>query len=70
MLQGEVNGPLKVLGLPADCSSKDIRSAYRRLAGKWHPDKWLHANTDAQAEARQQFSILQKAYYALDVDGQ
>lgn len=68
-MQGEGEGPLKVLGLPAGCSDKDIRSAYRRVAGKWHPDKWLHATPEAQVEARRQFGILQKAFDSLDVQG-
>lgn len=66
-MQGDGGGPLKVLGLLPGCSDKEIRSAYRRLAGKWHPDKWLQATSDAQAEAMRQFAILQKAFDALDV---
>ncbi|MBV8425253.1 MAG: DnaJ domain-containing protein, partial [Candidatus Eremiobacteraeota bacterium] len=28
----------KVLGVPKTAAEKDIKSAYRRLARKWHPD--------------------------------
>jgi DnaJ-class molecular chaperone len=50
----------QVLGVPRTASDKDIRSAYRRLARKYHPD--LNPG-DKAAEAR--FKELQAAYDVL-----
>src|SRR5215831_1647681 len=50
----------QVLGVPRTASDKDIKSAYRRLARKYHPD--LNPG-DKSAEAR--FKELQSAYDVL-----
>ena len=41
----------ETLELPSDASPKQIRSAYRRLALQWHPDK----NPDRRAMAEERF---------------
>ncbi len=50
-----------VLGVPKDANEKDIKSAYRKLARKWHPD----ANPDNPKEAEEKFKELQEAYAVL-----
>src|SRR6266852_6058953 len=50
----------QVLGVPRTASDKEIRSAYRRLARKYHPD--LNPG-DKAAESR--FKELQSAYDVL-----
>ncbi len=50
-----------VLGVPNDASESDIKSAYRKLARKWHPD----ANPDNAKEAEEKFKELQEAYAVL-----
>lgn len=49
-----------ILGLPTTASAADIRTAYRRLALRWHPDR---NPTDAAAE--EHFKRLNEAYQVL-----
>ncbi|KAL6557957.1 hypothetical protein OROMI_018307 [Orobanche minor] len=53
-----------VLGIRKDASSSDIRSAYRKLALKWHPDRWTKNPSDA-GEAKRRFQKIQEAYTVL-----
>ena len=49
----------KVLGVKTNASQAEIKSAYRKLARKSHPD--LNPNS----EAGRQFALLSKAYHTL-----
>ena len=51
----------KVLGVPKTAAEKDIKSAYRRLARKWHPD----ANPKNPKEAEEKFKEISEAYEVL-----
>lgn len=51
----------EVLGVPKTAGEKEIKSAYRKLARKWHPD----ANPDNPKEAEEKFKELQEAYAVL-----
>jgi DnaJ-class molecular chaperone len=50
-----------ILGVPKTAAAKDIKSAYRKLARKWHPD----ANPDNAKEAEEKFKDIQEAYEVL-----
>jgi DnaJ-class molecular chaperone len=50
-----------ILGVPKNAAEKDIKSAYRKLARKWHPD----ANPDNQKAAEEKFKDIQEAYEVL-----
>ncbi len=50
-----------VLGVPKDAQQKDIKSTYRRLARKWHPD----ANPDNVKQAEEKFKEISEAYEVL-----
>ena len=50
-----------ILGVPKSALEKDIKSAYRKLARKWHPD----ANPDNQHESEEKFKDIQEAYEVL-----
>ena len=50
----------KVLGVPHDASTKDIKSAYRKLTKKYHPDV---NKGDSQAEAK--YRQINEAYEVL-----
>jgi DnaJ-class molecular chaperone len=50
-----------ILGVPKTAAAKDIKSAYRKLARKWHPD----ANPDNAKEAEEKFKDISEAYEVL-----
>jgi DnaJ-class molecular chaperone len=49
------------LGVPKNATEKDIKSTYRRLARKWHPD----ANPEKPKEAEEKFKEIAEAYEVL-----
>lgn len=51
----------EVLEVPRDADDGEIKSAYRKLALKWHPDK----NLDNTEYAKEQFQLVQQAYEVL-----
>jgi molecular chaperone DnaJ len=50
-----------VLGIPKGAAEKDIKSAYRKLARKWHPDQ----NPDNAKAAEEKFKEISEAYEVL-----
>ncbi|CAI5741792.1 unnamed protein product [Hyaloperonospora brassicae] len=55
------------LGIPRNATAKQIRSAYKRLALKWHPDRWANssANPQERASAEEIFKLLAESYEVL-----
>jgi DnaJ-class molecular chaperone len=51
----------EVLGVPKNAAGKDIKSAYRKLARKWHPDQ----NPTNQKESEEKFKEISEAYEVL-----
>ena len=47
--------PYRILGLEPGASPAEIRSAYRRLAARYHPDKVAHLGEEFQRLAEQKF---------------
>lgn len=58
----------EVLGLQKGASADDIKKAYRKLAVKWHPDKWSQASEAEQKTAEQNFKEIGEAYAVLSDD--
>lgn len=54
--------PYKVLGVPRSATPDDIKSAYRKQALKWHPDKHLE---DERPAAQRRFTAVADAYELL-----
>ncbi len=52
----------EILGVDRSASEKDIKSAYRKLARKWHPD--LHPAGEKE-KAEEQFKKINEAYEVL-----
>ncbi len=52
----------EILGVPRDADEKKIKSAYRKLARKWHPD--LHSGAEKE-RAEEKFKEINEAYEVL-----
>ena len=55
----------EVLGLQKGATADEIKKAYRKLAIKWHPDKWQQASEAEQKTAEQNFKEVNEAYAVL-----
>jgi DnaJ-domain-containing protein 1 len=56
---------LRILGLPAEASRRDIIAAYRRLVAQHHPDRFHGSSVEEQSGAAQRFIEITKAYEEL-----
>ena len=50
-----------ILGIEREASAEQIKSAYRKCAMQWHPDR----NPDNKAEAEEKFRLASEAYGVL-----
>ncbi|KAL6010524.1 hypothetical protein ACLOJK_000958 [Asimina triloba] len=52
-----------VLGLKKECSTSELRNAYKKLALKWHPDRCsASGNSKHVEESKKKFQAIQEAY--------
>lgn len=51
----------EVLNIAKEATASEIKTAYRKLALQWHPDK----NLDNLVEAKENFQLVQNAYEVL-----
>jgi molecular chaperone DnaJ len=56
----------EVLGLTKDAITRDIKTAYRKLAGKYHPDKLINLDADEQKVSEEKFKEIKEAYEVLE----
>lgn len=54
-----------LLGLEKTASENDIKKAYRKLAMKYHPDKFSNASEKEKKEAEEKFKEVNEAYQVL-----
>ena len=54
-----------ILGVEPGADVRAVKSAYRKLAAVWHPDKWTRASPEDAAEAEATFKSVQRAHAAL-----
>ncbi|MCR5243955.1 MAG: molecular chaperone DnaJ [Bacteroidales bacterium] len=55
----------EILGIQKGASEDDIKSAYRKLALKWHPDKWVDGTEAEKKTAEEKFKEASEAYSVL-----
>lgn len=55
----------EVLGVKKDASDADIKSAFRKLSMKWHPDKQVGKSDAEKKEAEDKFKEIAEAYDVL-----
>lgn len=55
----------EVLGVPKGANADELKSAYRRLAKKYHPDVYATAPAEEKAKAEEKFKEIQHAYDVL-----
>lgn len=61
--------PYEVLGVPRNATQDEIKSAYKQLAGKYHPDKVSHLGEEFRELAEERFKEIQEAYQRLKING-
>jgi len=61
MAQGDKPDYYEILGVSRDASGDQIKSAYRKAALKWHPDR----NPEKKAVAEENFRLASEAYSVL-----
>ncbi|KAL5698229.1 hypothetical protein ACHQM5_029296 [Ranunculus cassubicifolius] len=67
---GEKTDFYAVLGLQKNCSSSELKYAYKKLALKWHPDRFLASgNSKNVEESKKNFQAIQEAYSVLSDEG-
>ena len=52
----------RLLGVAADSTWAQIKTAYRRKAGQWHPDRMQHRSEEARRRANDQMIAINQAY--------
>ena len=57
-----------LLKLKPESSIQEIKTRYRELAFKWHPDKWINTSVSNQTAAKRNFQKLQAAYELIKKD--
>lgn len=62
------NDPYEVLGIDRSASAEEIKTAYKRLAAQYHPDKVTHLGEEFRVLAEHKFKEIQKAYQELKVE--
>lgn len=61
----DANWAYKVLEIPINASSAEIKKAYKRMAIKYHPDKVAHLGEEAKKIATERFKVINEAYDSL-----
>lgn len=55
----------RTLGVAPDASDSEVKSAYKRLALRFHPDRYASAGREEQHSAEEQFKKVNEAYQVI-----
>lgn len=58
-------GYYKTLGIAENASQDEIKKQYKKLALKWHPDKWVNGTEEEKKTAEEEFKKVSEAYNVL-----
>ena len=58
-------GYYKILEVPENATDEQIKSSYKKMALKWHPDRWVNGTEDEKKTAEDKFKQLNEAYSVL-----
>jgi DnaJ-class molecular chaperone len=67
--RSSIDDALAVLGLPANATSADIKSAWRKLSLENHPDRVTHLGGEFRALAEERMRGINEAYTRLKEAG-
>ncbi|MBN2773602.1 MAG: TerB family tellurite resistance protein [Prolixibacteraceae bacterium] len=62
MFVKDTHSAYKILEIEPDASEEEIKSAYRRMAMKYHPDKVSYLGEEFQKAAKEKFQKVNEAY--------
>lgn len=62
MFYNSSDNAYKILEITKDASVDEIKSAYRKMAKKYHPDKVIHLGEEHRKGAEEKFRQVQEAY--------
>jgi DnaJ like chaperone protein len=65
MFSIEMDAYYRILEVTPSASDKEIKSAYKAIAAKFHPDKVAHLGEELTTTATRKFQKLQEAYTAI-----
>jgi DnaJ-domain-containing protein 1 len=63
--KGADNDPYQILGVSRNASQQEIKTAFRRQAQRYHPDRVSHLGEEFQQLAKEKFQEIQRAYETL-----
>ena len=52
----------RTLGVSPQASDSEVKSAYKRLALHYHPDRYATSGQEAQKQAEEKFKLINEAY--------
>ena len=68
MFYKDVDSAYKILEIDRSASDDEVKSAYRRMANKYHPDKVAYLGEDIRKAAGEKFRKVKDAYDAIKKD--
>lgn len=55
----------EILDIAKNATDEEIKKAYRKLAAKWHPDRWVNSSDEEKKTAEEKIKEINEAYSVL-----